>query len=170
MVTREADGVWITLKEEIHAAPAEVASCIASASGICRWLAVAAEYPTEIGATLSISWDREWSHTTDVTVLEYLCDRVLDGHALVRWDWYPSPIDETSVPVEISVSPLTHHGRALAGDPSGARVIVRHGPFRITAGDALLTVADSAESWRWYLCNLRSVLEAKHDMRAIRPL
>jgi hypothetical protein len=48
-------------------------------------------------------------------------------------------------------------------------VIVRHGPFPDDA-DTMLTVADSAESWRWYLCNLRSVLEAKHDMRAVRPL
>jgi hypothetical protein len=31
MVGREDDGVWITLKEEIHASPEEVASCIASA-------------------------------------------------------------------------------------------------------------------------------------------
>ena len=51
----------------------------------------------------------------------------------------------------------------------GARVILRHGPFPADA-DALIFMADSAESWRWYLCNLRSVLEQKHDMRAVRPL
>ena len=69
------------------------------------------------------------------------------------------------VPVEITVTPLADRG----GESGGARVIVRHGPFPDDA-DTMLTVADSAESWRWYLCNLRSVLETKHDMRAIRPL
>jgi hypothetical protein len=67
--------------------------------------------------------------------------------------------------VEITVSPLADRG----ANSGGARVIVRHGPFHDDPETAL-TVADSAESWRWYLCNLRSVLEAKHDMRAVRPL
>jgi hypothetical protein len=34
----------------------------------------------------------------------------------------------------------------------------------------MISMADGAESWRWYLCNLRSVLESRHDMRAVRPL
>jgi hypothetical protein len=165
MVGREDDGVWITLKEEIHAAPAEVASCIASASGLCRWFSVLAEYPPEEGATLELSWDRDWSRTADARILAYDCDRMNDGFARVKWDWLPSPLHEAPVPVEISVTPLLDRGVGSGG----ARVIIRHGPFPAD-GDALLVVADSAESWRWYLCNLRSVLEAKHDMRAIRPL
>jgi hypothetical protein len=86
----------------------------------------------------------------------------------VKWEWFPTPLHEHSTPVELTVSPLPDKG----GDTGGARVIVRHGPFLAIDGDldAILPVADSAESWRWYLCNLRSVLEAKHDMRAIRPL
>ncbi|RLS88342.1 MAG: hypothetical protein DWI10_09205 [Planctomycetota bacterium] len=168
MVEREADGIWITLKEVIFAAPSEVAAAVATASGLCRWLAVIAEYPTEEGETLSISWDREWTHSTDVRVLAYECDRMNDGHARVKWEWFPTPLHEHSTPVELTVSPLPDKG----GDTGGARVIVRHGPFLAIDGDldAILPVADSAESWRWYLCNLRSVLEAKHDMRAIRPL
>lgn len=165
MVGREENGIWITLKESIHAAPAEVASCVASATGICRWLSVLAEYPPETGATLELSWDREWNRSTDVKVLAYECDRLNDGYARVKWEWFPSPLDETPVPVEITVTPLADRG----GESGGARVIVRHGPFPDDA-DTMLTVADSAESWRWYLCNLRSVLEAKHDMRAVRPL
>jgi hypothetical protein len=161
MVGREDDGVWITQKEEIHASPEEVASCIASASGICRWLSVAAEYPQEPDGTLELSWDREWIRTTEVKVLDYECDEARDGRARVKWDWYPSALDDSSVPIEIAVSPLRDRG--------GARVIIRHGPFRDDP-ETLLTVADSAESWRWYLCNLRSVLETKHDMRAVRPL
>ena len=169
MVQRESDGIWITLKEEIHAAPGEVAACVADAAGLCRWLAVAAEYPPEAGATLSIAWDRTWAHSTDVRILLYECIRAHDGFARVRWEWYPSTIDvsadERPVPVELSVTPLPDRG----GDSGGARVILRHGPFGEDP-ETLLVVADSAESWRWYLCNLRSVLEQKHDMRAVRPL
>ena len=83
----------------------------------------------------------------------------------MRWEWFPSPLDETSVPVEITVTPLPEHG----AESGGSRVLLRHGPFRDDV-ESLLTMADSAESWRWYLCNLRSVLETKHDMRAVRPL
>lgn len=165
MVQREADGVWITLKEVVHAAPGEVAACVADAAGICRWLAVAAEYPPEVGATLSIAWDRTWSHSTDLRILAHDCARVHDGHARVRWEWFPSALDEAPVPVELAVTPLPDRG----GNSGGARVILRHGPFADDP-ETLLVVADSAESWRWYLCNLRSVLEAKHDMRAMRPL
>ncbi len=165
MVGREQDGVWITLKEVIHAAPEEVGSCVATASGLCRWLAVLAEYPPEVGARLELSWDRDWSRTTELKILAYEFDQ--GGHASdasgktrVKWEWFPSPLDETPVPVEITVTPIPE---------GGARVIVRHGPFA-EDHDTLLTVADSAESWRWYLCNLRSILESKHDMRTVRPL
>jgi hypothetical protein len=165
MVGREEDGVWITLKEEIHASPEEVASCIANANGLCRWLAVGAEYPEEAGGTLELAWDREWNRTTEVKVLDHDCEELAEGRARVKWEWFPSPLDDTPVPIEIAVSPPL----SRRGDTGGARVIVRHGPFRDNP-ETLLTVADSAESWRWYLCNLRSVLETKHDMRAVRPL
>lgn len=181
MVGREADGVWITLKEEIHAAPAEVASCIASASGFSRWIAVGCELNELTSqsdadirgaprgnaavATLAISWDREWHHTTEVRVLEHDVDLVNDGRARIRFEWFPSPIDDAPIPIEISVAPMAERGDGTGG----ARVILRQGPFADDS-DNLLFMADSAESWRWYLCNLRSVLEAKHDMRAVRPL
>lgn len=190
MVGREKNGVWITLKEEIHAAPAEVASCIASAAGFCRWLAVGCEIAVddrELGTRLretalgsdsdgagdapnervflSIAWDREWNHTSEVQILEHDIAAVADGIARIKFEWFPSPIDDTAVPIDITVAPYAERGDGTAG----ARVILRHGPFAEET-DNLLFMADSAESWRWYLCNLRSVLEAKHDMRAIRPL
>ncbi len=165
MVGREDDGIWVTLKEIVHAAPSEVTSCVATASGLCRWLAVLAEYDSEAGGNLAISWDRDWLHESRVRVLSFDCNRSLDGYAHVRWEWFPSPLDETSVPVDITVTPLPEHG----AESGGSRVLLRHGPFRDDV-ESLLTMADSAESWRWYLCNLRSVLETKHDMRAVRPL
>jgi hypothetical protein len=173
MVGREEDGVWVTLKETIHASPADVASCIATASGFCRWLAVACELVVDESrnragvpsTTLSISWDRSWDHSTDLKVLEHDTDHALDGRARIRFEWYPNPLDDAPTPVELTVTPLAEQGDGTAG----ARVILRHGPFAHDP-DALVFMADSAESWRWYLCNLRSVLETKHDMRAIRPL
>ncbi|MFM7134779.1 MAG: SRPBCC domain-containing protein [Planctomycetota bacterium] len=165
MVGREDDGVWVTLKETIHAAPAEVAACLSSAGGLCRWLAVACEYGSEPGETVSISWDREWNSSTTVKILDLEPDVAGEGRCRVRWEWFPDILDETPVPVELTSSPLPD----VAGASGGVRVILRHGPFPDTA-DAILTAASSAEEWRWYLCNLRSVLEAKHDMRAVRPL
>ncbi|MCE2882422.1 MAG: SRPBCC domain-containing protein [Planctomycetaceae bacterium] len=165
MVGREDDGVWVTLKETIHASPADVASCIANATGFCRWLAVACEFEGGAGSTLAISWDRDWQHSTELKVLDHDADLALDGHARIRFEWFPNPIDDTPIPVEVTVTPLAERGDGTAG----ARVILRHGPFPADA-DALIFMADSAESWRWYLCNLRSVLEQKHDMRAVRPL
>ncbi|MCE2884492.1 MAG: hypothetical protein LW806_06285 [Planctomycetaceae bacterium] len=174
MVGREANGIWITLKEEVHAAPAEVASCIASSAGFCRWLAVGCDLREPDAAdgrdgrsapTLTIAWDRAWDHTTEVRILEHDTDALADGRARIRFEWFPSPIDDTPVPIEISVAPLAERGDGTGG----ARVILRQGPFA-DESDNLLFMADSAESWRWYLCNLRSVLEAKHDMRAVRPL
>lgn len=165
MVGREENGVWVTLKETVHAAPAEVASCITTAAGFCRWLAVDCEFDETEGGTLSISWDREWNHTNEVKVLAFDADRAIDGRARIRFEWYPSALEDTATPVEITVTPVAARGDGT----SGARVILRHGPFADNA-DALIFMADSAESWRWYLCNLRSVLEQKHDMRAVRPL
>jgi hypothetical protein len=171
MVGREDNGVWVTLKEEVHAAPSEVATCIAHAAGFTRWIAVGCEISDASSAlepsqsTLSIAWDREWDHVTRVRILDHDVDALADGRARIRFEWFPSPIDDTAVPIDITVAPLAERGDGTGG----ARVILRHGPFAEDT-DNLLFMADSAESWRWYLCNLRSVLEAKHDMRAIRPL
>ena len=53
--------------------------------------------------------------------------------------------------------------------PVGSKVTLEQGPFADTV-ESLLAMADEAESWRWQLCNLRSVLEASVDMRKHRPL
>ena len=51
----------------------------------------------------------------------------------------------------------------------GSQVQLRQGPFREDV-DSLITMAQEVAYWRWYLCNLRSVLESSHDMRKVRPL
>jgi len=160
MVKREADGVWLTLKETIAAPAEEVFACFTTADGLSRWLAVGAEVELDgngrgQAGSLTLAWDRAFERTVTVPVRAY---EPTEGR--IAFDWFPDPLDEASVPVSVVVT----------ADPTGGtRVILREGPFR-TDCDAMIALADAAESWRWYLCNLRSVLETRHDMRAVRPL
>ena len=82
-----------------------------------------------------------------------------DPGGRIVWDWYARTSD-THAPVYWTVEPSVEQG---------AKVTLRQGPFG-DERDALLCMADEAQTWRWHLCNLRSVLEARHDMRAVRPL
>ncbi len=154
MVRREANGVWVTLKETIAAPADEVFACFTSPEGLTRWLAIGAELDLREGGEMTLAWDRDFSRTLTVPVKSY------DPSGHVTWEWFPDPLSDESVPVSIAVSPEIEHG---------AKVILRQGPFKDDP-DTLIKMADAAESWRWYLCNLRSVLESKHDMRAVRPL
>ena len=131
----------------------EVFACLTTEAGLMRWFAVAAEVELRVGGLIRLGWDRKFTKTSTVAILDY------DAGGRIVWDWYASWQD-THAPVYWSVTPLTEQG---------SRVILRQGPFEEST-ESLLTLAEEAESWRWYLCNLRSVLEAKHDMRAIRPL
>ena len=51
----------------------------------------------------------------------------------------------------------------------GTMLEFRQGPF-MSDEESLIAMADEATSWQWRLCNLRGVIEAKHDMRSVRPL
>jgi len=154
MVRREADGVWVTLKETIAAAAEEVFACFSTPEGLTRWLSVGAELQAEPGGLMTLAWDREFERTLSVRVRDY------DANGRITFDWFPDPLSEDCVPVQVTVATEVE---------GGARVILRQGPFKEDA-DSLIAMADGAESWRWYLCNLRSVLEMRHDMRALRPL
>jgi uncharacterized protein YndB with AHSA1/START domain len=155
MVRREQGGVWVTLKETIAATADEVLECMSTPEGLTRWLSVGAEFEPRAGGRLSLAWDREFSHVLETTIAEYDLSQ-----GKVSWLWYPAPLEDWTVKLEFIVDRNVE---------TGAKVIVRLGPFAETT-DQLLAAADAAESWRWYLCNLRSVLESKHDMRALRPL
>lgn len=159
MVRRETDGVWITLKEIVAAPVDEVLACFTTPEGITRWLAVAAQVDLRVddedAGTITLAWDRDFKRTLTIAVREYDPEA-----ARIVWDWYPDPLSDESVPVTITIVPDLDHG---------TRIILREGPFG-EQPDTLIAMADAAESWRWYLCNLRSVLETKHDMRSVRPL
>jgi uncharacterized protein YndB with AHSA1/START domain len=153
MVRREEDGVWLILRETIAAHHEDVFHCLTTADGLTRWFPVAAEVDLRQGGRIVLSWDPKFTRTTTVAILDY------DPGGKIVWDWYASS-DDTHAPVYWSVEPSTEEG---------ARVTMRQGPFR-EDHDALIALAEEAESWRWQLCNLRTVLEAKHDMRRVRPL
>jgi uncharacterized protein YndB with AHSA1/START domain len=153
MVRREEDGVWLILRETIASHHEEVFACLTTADGLTRWFPLAAEIDLRQGGRLVLGWDPKFQRTTTVAILDY------DAGGRVVWDWYAS-WDETHAPVYWAVEPSTEEG---------SRVTMRQGPFRETP-DSLIAMAEEAESWRWQLCNLRTVLEAKHDMRRVRPL
>ncbi len=154
MVRRETNGIWVTLKETIGATADEVFACFSTSEGLTRWLAVGAELEARPGGELTLAWDRDFARTLTVHVREF------EAEGRISFDWYPDPLSDESVPVQVAVTPDVE---------SGSRVILRQGPFRDDP-ETLIAMADGAESWRWYLCNLRSVLETRHDMRSVRPL
>ena len=154
MVRREANGIWVTLKETIAAPAEEVFACFSTPEGLTRWLSVGAELEARPGGVMTLAWDRDFERTLTVQVREF------DPEGRITFDWFPDPLSEECVPVQVTVTGDVEHG---------AKVILRQGPFKEEV-ETLIAMADGAESWRWYLCNLRSVLETRHDMRAVRPL
>jgi uncharacterized protein YndB with AHSA1/START domain len=157
MVRREDDGVWVTLKETIAAQHDDVFACFTTADGLSRWFPLAAqvELPSESGpgGQIVFSWDADFKKTSTLAILDY------DAGGRIVWDWYAS-YEDTHAPVYWTVTPQVEQG---------SKVILRQGPFK-EEPDLLIAMAEEAESWRWYLCNLRGVLEMKHDMRSNRPL
>jgi uncharacterized protein YndB with AHSA1/START domain len=154
MVRREANGIWVTLKETIAAPADEVFACFSTPEGLTRWLSVGAELEARPGGAMTLAWDRDFERTLTVHVRDF------DPSGRISFDWFPDPLSEESVPVQVAVTSDVEHG---------SKVILRQGPFKEDV-EMLIAMADGAESWRWYLCNLRSVLETRHDMRAVRPL
>jgi len=105
------------------------------------------------GGEMRVSFDRKFKRTLTIPILKF------DPAGEVVWGWHPGVSDEM-IPIHWTVTPEVEQG---------SRVIHRHGPFR-NEPESLITLANDAESWRWYMCNLRTVLEAGVDMRAVRPL
>lgn len=153
MISQEKDGIWLILKEVIASGHEDVFACLTTAGGLMRWFAVQAEVDLRTGGSIRFGWDRQFTKTTTIEILEY------DAGGRITWNWHPTHEDR-QVPVHWTVTPEVEQG---------SKVIMRQGPYADDR-DSLLVLAEEAESWRWYLCNLRSVLEAHHDMRAVRPL
>ena len=105
------------------------------------------------GGIVVFGWDAKMTRTSTVAILDY------DPGGRVVWDWQADSSD-THAPVYWTVEPSVEEG---------SKVTLRQGPFAATV-DALIVMANEAQVWRWYLCNMRAVLESKHDMRKVRPL
>jgi uncharacterized protein YndB with AHSA1/START domain len=153
MIRREDDGIWITLRETIAMHHEEVFACLTTAEGLTRWFPVAAQIDLRVGGQIVFCWDEQCTKTSTVAILDY------DPDGRITWDWY-ADMNDMHAPVYWKVTPSRE---------KGAKLELRQGPFRMTE-ESMMAMAEEAESWRWQLCNLRSVLEVKHDMRAVRPL
>jgi uncharacterized protein YndB with AHSA1/START domain len=153
MIRREDDGIWIILRETIAMHHDEVFACLTTAGGLSRWFPVAAEVDLRQGGQIIFCWDEECTKRTTIAILDY------DAGGEIVWDWYADSND-MHAPVYWRVTPSVE---------KGSKIEMRQGPFKPDV-ESLLAMGNEAESWRWQLCNLRAVLEVKHDMRAVRPL
>lgn len=153
MIREEKDGVWTTLRESISVHHQEVFDLLTTADGLTRWFPVAAEIDLRTGGQIVFGWDEELTRKSTVAILKY------DSGGEIVWDWFAVHRD-MHAPVYWKVTPDVE---------KGAKVTMRQGPFRDDR-DSLIALAEEAESWRWYLCNMRAVLEGGLDMRHIRPL
>ncbi len=151
MIKREDDGIWIVLHETIACHHDELFSCLTTPDGLSRWFPVTARVDLRTGGQIVLGWDKSFSRTSTIAILEYRPD----GH--ITWDWQLARCD-THCPVYWTVAPSVEEG---------CRIEMRQGPFHDDA-QSLMDMAEEAESWRWRLCNLRSVLEVALDMRQER--
>ena len=153
MIKREDDGLWIVLEETVSCHHDETFSCLTTPSGLTRWFPVTAEIEARPGGKLVLGWDPQLERKTTIAVLDH------DPGGTMVWDWYAGHEDRHA-PVYWEVRPSVEDGSIIS---------LRQGPFGHDE-DSLVAMANEAASWSWRLCNLRSVLESKHDMRKVRPL
>ena len=153
MIEKRDDGVWVVLRETIASHHDVVFHMLTTADGLTQWFPVAAEVDLRAGGQIVLGWDEEMFRTTTVAILAY------DPGGRIVWDWLATS-SETHAPVYWKVTPSVEQG---------SKVRLEQGPFKADV-ESLIAMAEEAESWRWQLCNLRSVLEVRHDMRKVRPL
>lgn len=156
MIVREEDGASVVLEERVQIHHEEVFACLTTAEGLTRWMCLAAEVDLRLGGTIVFGWDEKMTRTSTLAILEYAAD------GRITWDWYAGPEDRHA-PIAWTVDADTTPGE------EATVVRMTQGPFEMTI-DGLIRMAEEVEAWRWRLCNLRTVLEAKHDMRRHRPL
>ncbi len=155
MIKREDDGLWVVLSETIASHHEEVLACLTTSGGLTRWFPVAAEVDLRKGGSITLGWDEKMSRTTTIKVMDFNAD------GRMTWAWHPNRHPDLEVPVHWAVEPSVEEG---------SKVTLSEGPFDPAQTEMMIAMAEEAESWRWQLCNLRTVLEVKHDMRRVRPL
>ena len=153
MIRVDEEGAWVVLRETIALHHDEVFAALTTEGGLVQWFPLNAKVDLRQGGEIVFGWDRNFEKRTTIAILDY------DPGGRIVWDWYARASD-THAPVYWFVEPKVE---------KGSRVVMEQGPFKAEP-DSLIAMAEEAESWRWYLCNMRSVLEAKFDMRPVRPL
>jgi uncharacterized protein YndB with AHSA1/START domain len=158
MIKREEDGCWLSHQETIAAHHEDVFASLTTPPGLTRWFPLAAEVDLREGGQIRLGWNETFTRTTTVAILDY------GAAGSIVWDWIASHQD-IHAPLYWTVEPLVDP----TADHEGAIVRLEQGPFLLD-NESLIAMAEEAQFWAWHLCNLRSVLEAKHDMRKHRPL
>ncbi|MSR28014.1 MAG: hypothetical protein EXS03_00350 [Phycisphaerales bacterium] len=153
MVVQDGTGIWTVLHESIAVHPEEIFAALTTEAGLIRWFPVAAEVDLRTGGSITLGWDRKFKRKLTIGIESF------DAGGKITWRW-PSRIDDDFVHIEWIVTPSVERG---------SEVVLRMGPIASTT-QSLMAMAEDAESWRWYLCNLRTVFEARVDMRTVRPL
>jgi uncharacterized protein YndB with AHSA1/START domain len=153
MIEKRDDGIWVVLRETIASHHDVVFDMITTEHGLTQWFPVAATVDLRTGGQIVLGWDARMSRTTTVAILDF------DPGGRIVWDWLAGS-SETHAPLYWTVTPSVEQG---------AKVVLEQGPFKDDV-ESLIAMAVETESWRWQLCNLRTVLEARHDMRKVRPL
>jgi len=153
VVERESDGWWLELEETIAFHPEEIFAALTTVGGLTRWFPVSAEVDLRQGGTIVFGWDENMKRRSTVAILDY------DAGGRITWDWLPDT-GNTHAPVYWRVEPSVEKGSV---------VTMRQGPFASDV-ESMAVMADEAATWRWWMCNMRTVYESRHDMRKVRPL
>lgn len=153
MIHEAEDGLWTELRETIASHHDDVFDAITTADGLRSWFPLEARVELRQGGKIVFCWDKDCTKTSTMAILDY------DSGGRIVWDWYADHTNKHA-PVYWQVKPSREKGSV---------VTIRQGPFSDDK-DSLIAMATESAFWQWHLCNLRSVMESRHDMRVHRPL
>ena len=153
MIREEEDGLWNDLDETIAFHHDDVFAALTTADGLRSWFPIDAKIDLRRGGQIVFCWDKNCTKTSTVSILDY------DAGGRIVWDWYADHTNKHA-PVYWNVLPSRE---------KGAIVKLHQGPFTDDR-DSLIAMATESSFWQWHMCNLRSVMESRHDMRMHRPL
>jgi uncharacterized protein YndB with AHSA1/START domain len=131
----------------VHASPRKVFEAISTPRGLASWMVVRAELPARTGAPYELEFDGGWRH-------QGIVQQFHAGRSIaLTWAWDGVPLKGTVLTLSV---------RAKSG---GALFrLVHRGIPREKKWMDLYGVTEWG--WTYYGMNLKSVLEARHDLRS----
>ncbi|HTT46232.1 MAG TPA: SRPBCC domain-containing protein [Thermoplasmata archaeon] len=132
----------------LHASPKRVFKWISTPERLTRWLCDSASLPARTGGTYRLGWDGGPTHS----------GRVLDftrgaGFTLA-WQW---PGKERLGTTRLRLS--------IEAKDDGTVLRFTHSGFQRT-GEWVDLYEGAIRGWTYFMMNLKSVMEAKHDLRS----